>query len=88
MGKKMIRGIHAFAAAALAAIFSAPAAQAQSVADFFRGKTLRVVIPTAPGGDRALYAAPVVSVLGKHIPGNPTVVASYMPGAGGANGIN
>ena len=66
----------------------APAAQAQSVADFFRGKTLRVIVPTAPGGDRALYAAPVVSVLGKHIPGNPTVVASYMPGAGGANGVN
>lgn len=63
-------------------------ASAQSVADFYRGKTVRVILPTAPGGDRALYALPVVNFIGRHIPGNPTVIPVFMPGAGGATGVN
>ena len=35
-----------------------PVASAQSIAEHFRGKTLKILVPSAPGGDRALY--PVV----------------------------
>jgi tripartite-type tricarboxylate transporter receptor subunit TctC len=56
--------------------------------DFFRGKTLRVVIPASPGAARGTSATLFTSYLRKHIPGNPTVVPTYMPGAGGAVGMN
>jgi len=64
------------------------AALAQSIDSHFRGKTIRVIIPTAVGGDRALYALPFIAHFGKHIPGNPRVVPVFMPGAGGALGMN
>jgi len=58
------------------------------MADHFRNKTLRVIWPGAPGGDRALYVLPFIEFFGRHIPGNPTVVPTFMPGAGGAVGMN
>ena len=71
----------------LAAGWSNPAA-AQSVEEFYRGKTLRIVVPSTPGGDRALYVLAFIPFFGKHIPGNPTVTPVFMPGAGGSNGVN
>jgi len=56
--------------------------------DHFRGKTLSVIIPTTPGGDRMANAAPFIKYFGRHIPGQPNVVPSFMPGAGGAVGMN
>ena len=67
---------------------SGATALAQSMESHFRGKTIRVIIPTAVGGDRALYALPFVAHFGKHVPGNPRVVPVFMPGAGGALGMN
>jgi tripartite-type tricarboxylate transporter receptor subunit TctC len=61
---------------------------AQSVADTFRGKTIRLLLPTLPGGGRSLYALPFAAAYGKHIPGNPTVQPVFMPGAGGSNAVN
>jgi tripartite-type tricarboxylate transporter receptor subunit TctC len=63
-------------------------ARAQSVADVFRNQTLRIVIPSAPGGDRVFYTLPFAEFYGRHIPGNPTVVPVFMPGAGGSLAIN
>ena len=60
----------------------------ESVEDHFRGKTVTVIIPTSPGGDRMTNAAPLMKFIGHHIPGNPTVVPAFMPGAGGAVGMN
>jgi tripartite-type tricarboxylate transporter receptor subunit TctC len=76
--------------AVFALLFTATTAvtQAQSVEDFFRGKTLRIIVPSTPGGDRALYVLAFVPFFGKHIPGNPTVTPVFMPGAGGSNGLN
>jgi tripartite-type tricarboxylate transporter receptor subunit TctC len=76
------------AIASLLAIASAEAASAQSVEEFYRGKTLRIIVPSTPGGDRALYVLAFVPFFGKHIPGNPTVTPVFMPGAGGSNGVN
>src|SRR5262245_12893022 len=55
---------------------------AQSVADFYRGKTITMAVGTSPGGDYDLRMRMVGRHIGKHIPGNPTVVATNMPGAG------
>ena len=71
----------------LAAAASAPA-QAQSVADFYRGKTVNVLIGVGVGGEYDLQARLVARHIGKHIPGNPNVVPQNMAGAGGINMAN
>ncbi len=58
------------------------AAQAQDVASFYKGKTISVVIGFSPGGGYDLYARVVAKYLGRHIPGEPTLIAQNMPGAG------
>ena len=63
---------------ALAAI--APA-QADTVADFYRGKTITVYIGYEAGGGYDLYARTIARHLGKHVPGNPRTLAQNMPGA-------
>jgi tripartite-type tricarboxylate transporter receptor subunit TctC len=65
----------------------APAA-AQSVADFYRGKTISMVIATSPGGDYDLRARLLARHMSRHIPGEPAVVARNMPGAVGLQAAN
>ena len=72
---------------ALAGAMALPA-QAQSVAEFYRGKTITVLIGTAVGGEYDLQARLVARHVGKHIPGNPNVVPQNMAGAGGINMAN
>ena len=67
---------------------AATPSQAQSVADFYRGKTVNVLIGVAPGGEYDLQARLVARHIGKHIPGNPNVVPQNMTGAGGINMAN
>jgi tripartite-type tricarboxylate transporter receptor subunit TctC len=66
----------------LAAWAPQPAA-AQSIADFYRGKTVTMLVGTSPGGDYDLRVRMVARHIGRHIPGNPTVVVNNMPGGGG-----
>jgi tripartite-type tricarboxylate transporter receptor subunit TctC len=75
-----------FAAGLLLA--SAGAAHAQSVADFYRGKTINVLIGVGVGGEYDLQARLVARHIGKHIPGNPLVVPQNMTGAGGIKMAN
>ncbi len=82
--KKLTTSI--FAAAAIMAF--APGAQAQSVADFYKGKTVTIYIAFSPGGTYDLFGRMVARHIGKHIPGNPTVIGSNMPGAGGLTATN
>src|SRR5215467_11350302 len=56
--------------------------------DFYRGKTITIVIPIGPGGAYDAYARLVSRHLGKQIPGNPAIVARNMPGAGGVIASN
>ena len=58
-------------------------AHAQSAADFYKGKSVAVAIAFSPGGGYDLYARTLARHMGKHIPGNPTLVPQNMPGAGG-----
>jgi tripartite-type tricarboxylate transporter receptor subunit TctC len=64
------------------------AAQADPVADFYRGKTVNVLIGVGVGGEYDLQARLVARHIGKHIPGNPTVVPQNMTGAGGLKMAN
>ena len=73
----------------LGSLLAAPMpARAQAVADFYRGKTVNVLIGVGVGGEYDLQARLVARHLGKHIPGNPTVVPQNMTGAGGIKMAN
>ncbi len=58
------------------------AAQAQSPADFYKGKNVELYIGYSVGGGYDLYARVLARHLGNHIPGNPTIVPKNMEGAG------
>jgi tripartite-type tricarboxylate transporter receptor subunit TctC len=62
-------------------------AGAQSVADFYRGKTVQLVIPANMGGSVGLYGKLAADHIGRHIPGHPTVILNQMPGAGGLQAV-
>jgi tripartite-type tricarboxylate transporter receptor subunit TctC len=57
-------------------------AHAQSVADFYRGKTIQLLIGYTAGGGYDLNARVLARHMGKHIPGNPNIVPQNMAGAG------
>src|SRR5215475_1813043 len=71
----------AFAAAVGSFCASCPA-HAQSVEDFYRGKTVNLIIGYSVGGGYDLYGRLVSRHIGKHIPGRPAIVPQNMTGAG------
>jgi len=72
------------AALSLAAIALASAAPAfaQTPEEFYKGKQIELAIGYPPAGSNDVYARLLARHLGKHIPGNPTVVPQNRPGAG------
>jgi tripartite-type tricarboxylate transporter receptor subunit TctC len=56
--------------------------------DFYRGKTINIMVGFGPGGGYDLYARMLARHLGKYIPGNPNVVVQNMEGAGGVRAAN
>ena len=75
------------AALTLLALLAQPAA-AEDAGDFYRGKTLSMIIPIGPGGAYDTYGRIVARHMPKHIPGNPIFVVRNMPGAGGVIASN
>ena len=71
------------AALALAASAVLPA-QAQ---DFYKGKTLTIVVGFSPGGGYDVNARAVARHIGAHIPGNPSIIVQNMPGAGSLTAV-
>ena len=59
------------------------AARAETVADFYRGKTIELAIAGAPAGGYDVAARTLANHYSRHIPGNPTVIVKNMPGAAG-----
>src|SRR3954452_15421528 len=57
-------------------------ALAQSPADFYKGKTVDMVIGFSVGGGYDVYARSVARFMGDHIPGKPRIVPKNMTGAG------
>ena len=75
--------------AATASLLGAAEAMADPVEDFYRGKTITMLIGTGEGGGAVEdYPRALAQVMRKYIPGNPTFVVSNMPGAGGIKAAN
>jgi tripartite-type tricarboxylate transporter receptor subunit TctC len=72
---------------ALGAIVLALSAPA-SAQDFFKGKQISILVAGTAGGGIDIGARILARHLGKYLPGNPTVVAQLMPGAGGIRMID
>ena len=64
------------------ALTSGAGAHAQAVEGFYRGKSISMIIGYPPAGANDVYARLAARHLGRHIPGNPTVIPRNMPGAG------
>src|SRR5262245_32252542 len=77
----MKRAVGALLAIAMTCV-AAPQAKADPIADFYRGKTLRMLIGDGPGGGYDIYGRLVAEFLPRHIPGNPMIVPQNMPGGG------
>jgi tripartite-type tricarboxylate transporter receptor subunit TctC len=75
------------ATAVIAAAAVAPPAHAAGE-EFYKGRALQVIIGYSAGGGYDLYARILAHHIGRHIPGNPTVTAQNMPGAGSLKAAN
>lgn len=63
-----------------------PRAWAQE--DFYRGKQLRLVVSTDPGGAYDTYARLLAPIMRDYVPGNPNIIVQNMPGASGLKAAN
>lgn len=63
-------------------------AQSESVEEFYRGKTIELIVPFGAGGGYDRYARLLAAHMGRHIPGNPVIVPKNMPGGGGLVATN
>src|SRR5712691_3124511 len=70
------------------ALCVAPPANAQSVAEFYKGKTIQIVVGFGVGGGYDLYARALGRHLGKHIPGQTAAVVQNLEGAGSVRAAN
>jgi tripartite-type tricarboxylate transporter receptor subunit TctC len=71
----------------LSALGALPLA-AEPVADFYKGKDLRMIVSTTSGTGYDTYARAVARHLPRHIPGHPGIIVQNMPGAGGLTAAN
>jgi tripartite-type tricarboxylate transporter receptor subunit TctC len=55
-----------------------------TAAEYYAGKTIELIVGAPPGGGYDIYARTVGRYLGRHIPGEPSVIVKNMPGAGSA----
>ncbi len=75
-------------AAVLGLLVFWPAGDAFSQADFYKGKTIRIVRGGGPGGSGEFQTRALVRFLEKYIPGNPTLIVEFIPGAAGRKAAN
>ena len=83
-------GKHRFLIAILTCsmLLASGAARALTVEEFYRGKTIDLVIGYSPGATYDLYARTVARHLSKYIPGNPRIVPRNLTGAGSRTAVN
>src|SRR5215468_2900954 len=74
--------------ALLAALAAPLPVQADPVADFYRGKTINLVVGTSAGNDYDFRGRLIARHMGRHIPGEPIIAPQNMPGAGGIKAAN
>lgn len=72
----------------LTLLLSAGVEPASDREPFYKGKTVRIIVGTIPGGGFDLYSRTIARHLGKHIPGHPEVTVENMPGEAFLTGTN
>jgi tripartite-type tricarboxylate transporter receptor subunit TctC len=77
-----------WAAVAALIVTCVPPAGADEVSDFYRGRTLTLIVSNPAGGGYDLLARALAPFLAKHVAGNPNVVVQNMPGAAGILATN
>ena len=83
----MRKALRALALVPLLGFASIPA-QADAVEDFYKGRTVSLIVSSPSGGGYDTLARLLVRYIARHIPGQPTVVIRNMPGAGGIVATN
>jgi tripartite-type tricarboxylate transporter receptor subunit TctC len=83
-----LRQVARAAIAILFTVLAASIALTQTVADLYRGKSIDLYINSSVGGGYDLYARLIARHVGKHIPGNPTILPRNMEGGGGVRLAN
>ncbi|MGH7817872.1 MAG: Bug family tripartite tricarboxylate transporter substrate binding protein [Candidatus Binatia bacterium] len=86
MSKRQIAGYYFYPLALILTAFLGPSAWAQ--ADFYSGKTIRIIVGLSTGGGYDRAARMLARQLGKYIPGNPSIVVQNMPGATSVTAAN
>ena len=71
----------------IATIMNIPA-RADPIEDFYRGRTITLVLSTGTGGGYNEYAQTFAKYFGQHLPGSPSVMVQHLPGAGGIRATN
>src|SRR5918996_3010935 len=84
--KPIIQGLKLTLLSALLLLLTSAAGFSQ--APFYQGKTINIIRGSTPGGVGEMRTRAVANYLKKHVPGNPTVLIEFMPGAGGQKAAN
>src|SRR5437764_11439993 len=77
----MKRDLGRFSGALLAVVLFFGSTDAGEV-EYYRGKTVRIIVGLSAGGGFDIYARTMARHMGKHVPGNPAFIVDNMPGAG------
>ncbi len=83
---KMTRAALKIAAVLCAVAVAVPAA-AQTAEEFYKGKTITIVLGDPPGGSYDLYARLAADHMKRYIPGNPNIIVQHRPGGGGVAAV-
>ncbi|TDI66726.1 MAG: hypothetical protein E2O90_04530 [Alphaproteobacteria bacterium] len=75
-------------AAAAAVCLIAGSAAADPIADFYKGKRVKLIVGASSGGGYGTYARMVAAYLGKYLPGNPRIITQFMQGAASIRAAN
>jgi tripartite-type tricarboxylate transporter receptor subunit TctC len=69
-------------------LLALPASAQPSVAEFYKGKQVTILVGFTPGGSSSLYAQALARHMGRHLPGSPNFIVQHSPGAGGLVAAN
>lgn len=81
-------GLYGFLAIATTIVTGAPAAKADAVADFYKGKSVNIVVGHEVGTGFDVYSRVLIRHMGRYIPGNPNMIVQNMLGASGVTSAN
>ena len=84
----MKRTILAFFSLSLAVVIVMVTSTTATSAEFYKNKTLKLLVPFTPGGGWDTYARVAAKQITKYVPGKPSIIVQNMPGAGGMVGAN